>query len=190
MNSLPPNEVRIVPLGGLGEIGLNMMAFEQGEDIIVVDCGLMFPGDSLPGIDYVIPDFTYLLERRDRVRGLILTHGHEDHIGAVPYLLSKMQVPVYSSPLTLGFVRGKLQEFGIEGQSRLETVNAGDVIPLGSFTVEFIRVSHSIADALALAIRTDIGNFIHTGDFKLDPTPIDGRAVDLATLARYGSEGE
>ena len=189
MNQQAKSEVRIIPLGGLGEIGLNMMVFEQGDDIIVVDCGLMFPGDSLPGIDYVIPDFSYLVERKDKVRGLLLTHGHEDHIGAIPFFLPQVPTVIYSSPLTLGLVRAKLIEFGQIGDARLETVRAGDIIELGSFSIEFIRVSHSIADCLALAIRTEIGNFIHTGDFKLDPTPIDGLRSDFSALARYGDRG-
>ena len=182
-------ELKIIPLGGLGEIGLNMMVFEQGDDIMVVDCGLMFPGDSLPGVDYVIPDFSYLADNADRVRGIILTHGHEDHIGALPFVLPQVKVPVWGTPLTLGLVKEKLSEHGLADAVPFHRVKAGEVIELGSFRIELIQVSHSIADSLALAIQTSIGNVIHTGDFKLDPTPIDGRRVDLAALARYGDQG-
>jgi ribonuclease J len=187
MNDHPP--LNIIPLGGLGEIGLNMMVFEQGDDIIVVDCGLMFPGDSLPGVDYVIPDFSYLLDKRDRVRGVVLTHGHEDHIGALPYFLERVPAPVYATPLTLGLVREKLFEYDLGDRVPLERIAAGSTLRLGPFELEFIRVSHSIVDSLALAITTEIGTVIHTGDFKLDPTPVDGERADLAAFARYGDRG-
>jgi len=187
--SEPEKALNLIPLGGLGEIGLNMMVVEYGEDIIVIDCGLMFPGDSVPGVDYVIPDFSYLLDKADKIRGVILTHGHEDHIGALPYFLSEVPAPVYGSALTLGLIREKLREFELDQDADLNVVGAGDVIGLGGFELEFIRVSHSIADCLALAIRTEGGVVIHTGDFKLDPTPVDGERVDLSAFARCGDEG-
>ncbi len=183
------NKLKIVPLGGLGEIGLNMMVLEQGDEMVVVDCGLMFPGDYLPGVDYVIPDFSYLRENQEKLRGIVLTHGHEDHIGAIPFLLSRLHAPLYGTPLTMGLVREKLIEYELNGGAALNTVEAGQSFELGSFNVEFIRVSHSIADCVALAIKTGVGNVIHTGDFKLDPTPIDGRRVDMESLVRYGQEG-
>jgi ribonuclease J len=181
--------LNIIPLGGLGEIGLNMMALETEAGIIVVDCGLMFPGDSLPGVDYVIPDYTYLLHKLDRVQAVILTHGHEDHIGAVPYLASHVSLPFYGSALTLGLVREKLIEAGLDGKCPLHPVGAGDTLHLPGFTIEFIRVCHSIADCLCLAITTELGCVIHTGDFKFDPTPIDGQRSDLSALARWGDRG-
>ncbi|ANA41283.1 MULTISPECIES: ribonuclease J [Geobacter] len=181
--------LRIIPLGGLGEIGLNMMAYEHGEDIIVADCGLMFPEPQMLGIDLVIPDIAYLRERAGRVRGILLTHGHEDHIGALPYVLQELSLPLYGTALTLGFIREKLKEFDLEGEVELNVVKPRDVVTLGCFSVEFIRVSHSIVDGCALAIRTPEGVVIHTGDFKIDQTPVDGELTDLATFSRYGDEG-
>jgi len=181
--------LKIIPLGGLGEVGLNMMVFEQNSDIIVVDCGLMFPGDYLPGVDYVIPDFSYVFQNREKVKGIILTHGHEDHIGALPFLLPDLNVPLYGTPLTIGMIQEKLIEHGLLDLVELNRVQAGETIELGSFGIDTIRVSHSIADCLALAIKTDMGTIIHTGDFKLDPTPIDGKTADLAAFARHGDEG-
>ncbi len=166
-----------------------MMVFEQNSDIIVVDCGLMFPGDYLPGVDYVIPDFTYLFQNEDKVRGIVLTHGHEDHIGALPFLLQDLNVPLYGTPLTIGMVQEKLIEHELIDVVELNRLQSGDTISLGSFTIDAIRVSHSIADCLALAIKTDMGTVIHTGDFKLDPTPIDGKKADLAAFARHGDQG-
>ena len=183
------NELRIIPLGGLGEIGLNMMVFEQGEDILIVDCGLMFPGDAFPGVDYVIPNFSYLEDKTDKIRGIIITHGHEDHTGGLPFLLRNISIPVYGTPLTIGLIREKLKEYHLANKTKLKTILAGDKIKLGSFKIEFIRVSHSIADCVALAINTCIGNVIHTGDFKLDPHPIDDKKVDIASFARYGDLG-
>ncbi len=189
MRELELNELRIVPLGGLGEIGLNMMVLEMDGGSLVVDCGLMFPGDQLPGVDYVIPDFTYLLDKKDDVKGIVLTHGHEDHIGALPFFIPLVSAPIYATPLTIGMVREKLAEYSLENAVPLEPVNAGDVIDVGPFNVEFIRVSHSIADCVALAVKTRLGTLVHTGDFKLDPYPIDGKRVDLAAFARLGEEG-
>lgn len=181
--------LKIIPLGGLGEIGLNMAVFEYGEDIIVVDCGLMFPEPYMLGIDLVIPDISYLRERADRVRGIFLTHGHEDHIGALPFVLPELAVPVYGTALTLGFVREKLKEYDLDQVTELEVVKPRDKVTAGVFEVEFIRVSHSIVDGCALAIRSPEGVVVHTGDFKLDQTPVDGELTDLVTFARYGEEG-
>jgi len=184
-----PSGLRVIPLGGVGEIGLNMMVYEHGDDIVVADCGLMFPEPHMLGIDIVIPDITYLRERADRVRGIFLTHGHEDHIGALPYVLPELSVPIFGTALTLGFVREKLKEFGLDSSADLNVVKPRESVTAGPFKVEFIRVSHSIVDGCALAIRTPEGVVIHTGDFKIDQTPVDGELTDLATFARYGSEG-
>ncbi|MRR58848.1 MAG: ribonuclease J [Deltaproteobacteria bacterium] len=182
-------DLRIIPLGGLGEIGLNMTLYEHGDDIIIVDCGLMFPEPSMLGIDLVIPDISYLRENADRVRGIFLTHGHEDHIGALPFVLPEIPVPIYGTALTLGFVRGKLKEYELESLVELRVVKPRTIVDSGNFAVEFIRVAHSIVDGCALAIRSLEGTVIHTGDFKLDQTPVDGELTDLATLSRYGEEG-
>ncbi|HEX5773700.1 MAG TPA: ribonuclease J [Geomobilimonas sp.] len=181
--------LRIIPLGGLGEIGLNMAVFEYGDDIIVVDCGLMFPEPHMLGIDLVIPDIAYLRERADRVRGIFLTHGHEDHIGALPFVLQELNPPIYGTALTLGFVKEKLKEFDLDERVDLRVVKPRQKVDVGLFEIEFIRVAHSIVDGCALAIRTPEGVVIHTGDFKLDQTPVDGELTDLVTLARYGEEG-
>ena len=179
--------LRLVPLGGLGEIGMNMMAYECGSDIIVVDAGLMFPDAEMPGVDYVIPDIGWLRERAEFVRGILLTHGHEDHIGALPFVLQELAVPVYGTALTLGFVSEKLKEYKIEADLRV--VRPRDSVSLGCFTAEFIRVAHSVVDGCALAIDTPEGVVIHTGDFKLDQTPVDGELTDLARFAYYGDRG-
>ena len=181
--------LRIIPLGGLGEIGLNMTVYESGDDIIVVDCGLMFPEPSMLGIDLVIPDVSYLLERRERIRGIFLTHGHEDHIGALPYVLQDLRAPLYGTGLTLGFVREKLKEYDLDDLVEMRVVTPPARIDAGVFGVEFFRVAHSIVDGCGLAIRSPEGIVIHTGDFKLDQTPVDGRLTDLASLVRYGEEG-
>ncbi len=186
---LDTSGLKITPLGGLGEIGLNMMLFEYGDDIIIVDCGLMFPEPYMLGIDLVIPDISSLMERREAIRGIFLTHGHEDHIGALPYILREINPPIFASPLTLGFVREKLQEFGLEGRVELCRVSPRQSVEAGCFRVEFIRVAHSIVDGCALAIHTPEGVVIHTGDFKIDQTPVDGELTDLATFSRYGEEG-
>src|SRR5258706_575276 len=188
-DNAPPGAVlRIIPLGGLGEIGMNLMVYEYGDDSIIVDCGMMFPDAATLGVDVIVPDMTYLFDRPERVRAVFLTHGHEDHIGAVPFLVEKVRVPVYGMQLTLGFVRDKLDEFGIEGVD-LRPMMPRDVIDAGVFRVEAIQVTHSIVDALGLAIRTPAGTLIHTGDFKIDHTPVDGKRTDLARFAAYGEEG-
>ena len=176
-------------LGGLGEIGLNMAAFEYGEDIVIVDCGLMFPEPYMLGIDVVIPDISYLLERTDKIRAILLTHGHEDHIGALPYVLRDINPPIYGTALTLGFVKEKLKEYELDQKVDLRVVKPRQKVQLGQFEVEFIRVAHSIVDGCALAIGTPEGVVIHTGDFKLDQTPVDGELTDLATFSRYGEAG-
>jgi ribonuclease J len=179
----------IVPLGGVGEIGLNMTVFECGDDLMVVDAGLMFPDAEMLGVDIVIPDFSYLLENKDRVRGIVLTHAHEDHIGALPFLLKELNVPIYGTRLTLGFVKEKLREHDLDTVAQLIVVKPRDVVELGCFKVEFIRVTHSIVDGCGLGITTPAGRVVHTGDFKIDPTPVDGQIMDLRTFAEYGDKG-
>jgi ribonuclease J len=182
--------VRLIPLGGLGEIGLNMMLVEFGDDLIAVDCGLMFPdADEMPGVDYVIPDFSYALAKGEGFRALFLTHGHEDHIGAVPYLLRQAQVPVYGTPMTLALVADKLREHGLAEGADLRTMRPRDRIEVGPFRVEPVRVTHSIVDGIGLAIDTPVGVVIHTGDFKLDPSPLDGEPPDFTRFAELGAEG-
>ena len=185
----PTGKIRIIPLGGLEEIGKNMTVIEYENDMIVVDCGLGFPDEDMPGIDLVIPDIAYLEANREKLRGVFLTHGHEDHIGAVPYLLRTVNTPIYGTPLTVGIIRNKLEEHVLPWEADLRTVKAGDRIKLGELEVEFIHVNHSIADACALAIRTPLGTLIHTGDFKLDTTPIDGEMMDVVRLGELGREG-
>ncbi|QEK12113.1 ribonuclease J [Crassaminicella thermophila] len=182
-------KIKVIPLGGLNEIGKNMMAFEYKDDIIVVDCGMSFPEDEMLGIDIVIPDITYLIKNKDKVRGIVLTHGHEDHIGALPYVLKKLNVPVYGTKLTLGLVDNKLKEHKLSSNVHMEVVKPGDIMKLGEFKVEFIRTSHSIADAVCLAIHTSLGTIVHTGDFKIDFTPIDGEPIDFHRLAELGKRG-
>jgi len=181
--------VRLIALGGLGEIGLNMMLIESGDDIVAVDCGLLFPDDEMPGVDYVIPDFTYLREHRERFRAVVLTHGHEDHIGALSYLLREFDVPVYGTPLTLALARHRLQELGALERADLRSYEPGDEIRAGGFVVIPIRVTHSIADGIGLAIETPVGTVIHTGDFKLDPRPVDAEQPDYAKFAALGERG-
>lgn len=183
------NAVRIIPLGGMYEIGKNMTAIECGEDIIIVDCGIAFPEEELLGIDAVIPDFTYLKTKKDKIRGLVLTHGHEDHIGAVPYLLKEIDMPVFGSRLTNGILKNKFEEHGIDGSKIINNVEPGDTITLGLMRVEFIRITHSIAGAFSLAIFTPVGTIIHTGDFKVDFTPIEGEPMDFARFAELGKQG-
>ncbi len=185
----PTGKLRIIPLGGLMEIGKNMTVFEYENDIIIVDCGFAFPDEEMLGVDYVIPDISYLEKNKDRVRGILITHGHEDHIGAIPYVLRSLNPPIYSTRLALGIIRNKLTEHKLPEKPRLMTVEAGDVIQLGAFVVEFIHVNHSIADACALAIRTPLGVVFHSGDFKLDVTPIDGNMMDLTRIGQLGNEG-
>lgn len=181
-------KLKIIPLGGVGEIGKNMTVIEYGSDIIIVDCGMSFPDEEMPGIDVVIPDMTYVEKNAANVRGILITHGHEDHIGAVPYALQKLNVPVYATKLTIALIEQKLTEIKVD-HADLNCVSPGDTIRLGCFSVEFIKTSHSIAGACALAINTPIGTLIHTGDFKVDYTPIDGEPIDIARLAYYGSRG-
>jgi ribonuclease J len=180
--------LRIVPLGGLGEIGMNLMVIEHGDASIVVDCGMMFPDAATLGVDVIVPDMTYLFENAARVKAVFLTHAHEDHIGALPFLVERVKVPVYGMPLTLGFLSDKLEEFAID-DVEMRVIRPRDVVDAGPFRVEAIRMTHSIVDALAFAIRTPSGTVIHTGDFKIDHTPIDNLSTDLAALARYGEEG-
>ncbi|MCL6447395.1 MAG: ribonuclease J [Armatimonadetes bacterium] len=182
-------KVALIPLGGLGEIGKNMMAVKFGENILLIDCGLMFPEEELLGIDVVIPDITYLLENKEQLRGIVLTHGHEDHIGALPYLARQLEVPVYGTKLTLGLLQGKLKEQGIAEAVDLRVVRPREEVGIGPFRVEFIRVSHSIPDAVALAISTPVGVLVHTGDFKIDHTPVDGEVTDFYRLAQLGEKG-
>lgn len=181
-------KLKIIPLGGVGEIGKNMTVIEYGSDIIIVDCGMSFPDEEMPGIDVVIPDMTYIEKNAANVRGILITHGHEDHIGAVPYALQKLNVPVYATKLTIALIEQKLTEIKVD-HADLNCVSPGDTIRLGCFSVEFIKTSHSIAGACVLAINTPIGTLIHTGDFKVDYTPIDGEPIDIARLAYYGSRG-
>ncbi|HHY91551.1 MAG TPA: ribonuclease J, partial [Clostridiales bacterium] len=182
-------KLKIIPLGGLNEIGKNMMAFEYKDDIVVVDCGSSFPEDEMLGIDIVIPDITYLIKNKEKVRGIILTHGHEDHIGALPYVLRKINVPIYGTKLTLGLIDNKLKEHKMSKDVQMETVKPGDKIKLGQFKVEFIRTSHSIPDSVCLAIQTPVGIIVHTGDFKIDFTPITGEPIDFHRLAEIGKKG-
>lgn len=168
-------KLKIVALGGLDEIGKNMTVFEYGNDLIVVDCGMGFPDDDMYGIDVVIPDISYLMKNQEKIRGIFLTHGHEDHIGALPYVLRSIQAPIYATRMTAGLVELKLEEHGLLKQTKIHTCAAGDRVKAGQFTVEFIHINHSIADAVAFAIRTPVGMCVHTGDFKIDPTPISGR---------------
>jgi ribonuclease J len=178
-----------IPLGGLGEFGMNMLVLRCDDDIVVIDAGMMFPEAELLGVDIVIPDITYLKQNRDRVRALVLTHGHEDHIGAIPYILRDLNVPIYGTGFTLALVRKRLQEHGLLEAAELHEVEAGDRTQIGCFGIEYIYVTHSTIDCVALAIRTPAGVVIHTGDYKMDPTPIDGQPFDLHTFAAYGKEG-
>lgn len=185
----PQGKLKIISLGGLNEIGKNMTLIESEDTILVIDCGLSFPDGDMPGIDIVIPDISYLEKNADKVKAIVLTHGHEDHIGALPYVLRKLNVPVYGTKLTLGIVKTKLVEHKMENKVKLHEVKQGDVIKVGDFKVEYIGVNHSIADASALAVFTPIGTIIHTGDFKIDSTPIQGEMIDLARFGALGKEG-
>ena len=183
------NKLKVMCLGGLEEIGKNMTVLEYGDDIIVIDCGMGFPDDDMPGIDLVIPDVSYLISNAHKIRGILITHGHEDHIGAVPYILQQIDAPIYGTRLSLGIIEGKLDENPPPNDPELYTVEAGDVINLGVFKAEFIHVNHSIADACAIAIRTPVGIVYHSGDFKLDVSPIDGKMMDLTRIGELGREG-
>ena len=182
-------KLKIIALGGLNEIGKNLTVFEYGNDIIIVDVGMGFPDDDMYGIDVVIPDFTYLIKNADRIRGIFLTHGHEDHIGSIPYLLRQVNVPIYATRMTAGLVRLKLEEHRMQDKVKIVTCEAGEIVRLGKFSVEFIHVNHSITDAVAFAIKSPVGTVVHTGDFKIDPTPIQGGMIDLARLGELGKEG-
>jgi len=179
--------LKIIPIGGLNEIGKNLTLLEYKNDIIIIDCGMMFPEDEMFGIDIVIPDFTYLTNNKEKIKGMILTHGHEDHIGAIPYLLKVLNIPIFGTRLTLGLIENKLKEHDLKG--RFHTINAGDTVKLGSFDIETIRTTHSIADAICLAIHTPVGTVFHTGDFKIDYTPVDGEPIDFMRLAQIGQQG-
>ncbi len=181
--------MRIIPLGGLDQIGMNITAFEYDRDIIVVDCGLAFPEDDMLGIDLVIPDTSYLEDNIDRVRGIVITHGHEDHIGAIPYVLQKLPVPLYGTRLTMALIEGKLTEHGMTDTSERHVISFGDVVQFGQMSVEFIKTNHSITDACALAITSPVGTIVHTGDFKVDYTPVFGDPIDLARFAELGKKG-
>jgi len=178
----------VIPLGGVEEIGMNMTVMEYGEDMIIIDAGLMFPEEDMLGVDFVIPDFTYIIENREKVRAIFLTHGHEDHVGALPFLLREIRVPIYGTPLTLGLVREKLKEHNLE-DIELRSIKPRDIIREGEFTLEPIRVTHSIVDGVAYGIRTPVGLVVHTGDFKLDPTPVDGQLMDFHKFSEYGENG-
>ena len=184
------NRLRIIPLGGLDEVGKNMTVIEYGDDLVVVDAGIMFPDDDHPGVDLILPDYSYVVKRKDKLRGIIITHGHEDHTGALPYLLKELAapVPVLGTKLTLGLVQGKLEEHKLK-KVKLREVRDGGHVSLGAFGFDFFAVNHSIPDAVGVFIRTPVGNIVHTGDFKLDQTPIDGRLTDYGALAKFGKLG-
>lgn len=182
-------KVNIIPLGGLGAVGKNITLFEQGDDIIIVDCGIMFPRDEMPGIDYIIPDFSYIRKNRDRVKGIILTHGHEDHIGAIAFLLQEVKAPIYATKLTIGLVQSRLEEKPLKYEPKFVEVVPRQVEEIGSFSVEFIRVNHSIIGGVGLAIQTKIGTIIHTGDFKIDFSSAEGEVTDIYRFAHYGEKG-
>ncbi len=184
------SKLKIIPLGGVQEIGKNLTVFEYGGEILVLDCGMAFPDDSMYGVDSVIPDMTYLFNNKDKVKGVVITHGHEDHIGSIPYLLKTINVPVYATRLTIGLIEHKLAEHGILSVSKLNSIQAGDSVKIGkNFKVEFIRVNHSISDAVGMAITTPVGTVVHTGDFKIDCTPIMGTMIDLARFGELGKNG-
>lgn len=182
-------DTEIIPLGGLGEFGMNSMAIRHGDDIIVVDAGLMFPRDDMLGVDLVIPDFSYLLENEEKVRAVFLTHGHEDHVGALPYLLRDLQVPVYGTPLTIGFAKGRLAENGLLDEVELNPIAPRDTLDFGKLHVEVLSMTHSIADSIGLAITSPAGTVIHTGDFKFDQSPPNRNLTDYARLSHFGEHG-
>ncbi len=181
--------LKIIPLGGLGAIGNHLTIFEYKDDIIIIDAGLQFPDDEMPGIDFLIPDFSYIIKNKNKIKGIIITHGHEDHIGALPFLLQKITAPVYAASLTLGFIRSKLEERPPKEDPELIEVTPRDRIDIGNFTLEFIRINHSIIDGIAVAINTGCGIVVHTGDFKIDYSPLDSQVIDLAKFAQYGEKG-
>ena len=187
--SVPKKPLKIIPLGGLGEIGKNITMYEYDGDMFLVDCGMSFPDEETPGIDIVIPDFTYVLENRDKIKGLVVTHGHEDHIGAIPYLLKNFNLPIYATRLTVGLIEGKLKEHRLLSDANLNVVAPGQKVQLGKFSVEFIHVNHSIPDAVGFAISCGAGTVVHTGDFKIDTTPIDDYVIDIGKFAQLGQKG-
>lgn len=183
----PP--LKIISLGGLDEIGKNMTVYEYGNDMFIIDCGMTFPDDEMPGVDIVIPDFSHVVKNADRVKGLVITHGHEDHIGGIPYLLKVLNCPIYATKLTVGLIEGKLKEHGLLSKAKLNIVKPGDTVTLGCFKTEFIHVNHSIPDSVAVAVKTPVGTIVHTGDFKIDSTPIDGEMIDFAKFSELGKKG-
>ena len=182
------NKLRIIPLGGLGEVGKNMMVLEYGRNTIIIDAGIMFPENDMLGIDFIIPDFNYLLDKKDLVRAIILTHGHEDHVGALPYVLQEIKAPIYATKLTRGLAEVKLKDSHLLDEVDLNTIQAGDSLALGPFRIEFFHVCHSIPDGVGLAIETPVGLVVHSGDFKFDYTPVDGKPTDFAKLAELGGD--
>ena len=182
------SKLRIIPLGGLHEVGKNMTVFEYENDIFILDCGLAFPEDDMLGVDLVIPDITYLRKNAEKIRGIVITHGHEDHIGSLPYVLKELNLPIYGTKLTLGLIETKLEEHGLLKSTKMFCVKPGQRIKLGCFNIEFIRTNHSIPDSVALAIDTPVGMVVHTGDFKVDYTPIDGGIIDLAKFGILGKK--
>ena len=189
MKSDHKSKLKIIPLGGLEQIGMNITAFEYEDSIVVVDCGLAFPEDDMLGIDLVIPDITYLKENIEKVKGFVITHGHEDHIGALPYVLKEINVPIYATKLTIGLIENKFKEHNLLRTTKRKTIKFGQSINLGRFRIEFIKTNHSIQDAAALAIYSPAGTVIHTGDFKVDYTPVFGDAIDLQRFAEIGKNG-
>jgi len=182
-------KLRIIPLGGLGEVGKNMMVLEYADDIVVIDAGLMFPSEEMLGVDLLIPDISYVLQRKQNLRGIVITHGHEDHIGALPYVLSQLNPPIYATKLTGRLISAELKQRGVKGRAKINVVHAGSRITLGNFTVEFFPVCHSIPDSMGLIIHTPVGMIVHSGDFKLDYTPVIGEMTDLNQLAWLGRKG-
>jgi ribonuclease J len=188
LNTMPEN-LKIIPLGGLGAIGKNITLIEYNNQIIIIDCGIMFPRDDMPGIDFIIPDFSYLRENKEKIKAIIITHGHEDHIGAIPFLVEEFKAPIYATKLTIGLIQSRLAEKQLVEYPMFIEVVPRQIVEINSFAIEFIRVNHSITDSVGLAIKTPIGTIIHSGDFKIDFSPVDGDVTDLYSFAKYGEEG-